>query len=248
MQYQTAVSEALLRLGQIIENISLNQQSSHFSSTDKAGHSSVPRPPTYHGYNNENITTWIFQVENYFYLRGIGGTTRIHYVSSFLDKHALLWFHQVMQSISANTRPQFESWNDFVQELKTQFIPANLQQLLRKRLRYLKQKNHVLEYINSFRGILSQITTIEEADKINYFIEGLLPAAKTELYYRNPGTLEEAITIANSFFSSTNQQANPHTGSRDSRAPMELGAIRTPQRGNAKNAYFAPIARKPATQ
>lgn len=241
IHYQSAVTDALLRLGQIIENLSVNQQAQ--GPHDSKGHQSIPRPPIYHGYSNENVSTWIFQLESYFNLRGISGLHRLSYLPSFLDKHALLWFQQLMQAITTKSRTPYDTWEDFLEDLKHQFLPANLQQLLRKRLRYLKQKGHVLEYTNQFRGILSQISSMQEDDKINYYIEGLQPAAKNELYYRNPQYLEEAINIANSFYSSSVHPLPTRQFPNESRAPMELGSIKATSAAS-KQSYYCSFCRK----
>ncbi|KAI9135781.1 hypothetical protein BKA69DRAFT_1023706, partial [Paraphysoderma sedebokerense] len=51
-------------------------------------------------------------------------------------------------------------------------------------------------YINQFRSIVNQITDMADADKIYFFIRGLLPNTKREVIRSQPTTFQNAITAA----------------------------------------------------
>ena len=230
------LSSSLLNLGQIVENLAKIQQEQLSSSSNSGPHgtphshsSSAPRPPSFSGHASNNLSTWLFQMDSYFSLKGIHGLEKLDHLPPFLDRHALLWFQSVVTAIRNNLRPSFASWEAFVQELKIQFEPPNQQMLLRQQLRYLRQRSSIHDYVNRFRTIISQVLAMEEIDKISYFIEGLIPAAKKELFYRNPQSLESAIVIAFSFFSAGSTSSTfstPHVPASNP-TQMELGNVRS---------------------
>lgn len=197
-QYQAAVTDAIIKIGRLCEQLQANQQQPEQQGTNL--NIAVKMPPIYSGTTKENIGVWLFQLEGYFKLKKVPDTDRLSYMPSLLGGHALLWFQNACNLISSKDRPLFESWTAFVEELRQQFQPANHQQLLRRQLRLLQQRNHIHEYINEYRDLLSQVTKMEEDDKIAYFIEGLSMQARNELFYRNPTSIEEAISIATTYF------------------------------------------------
>lgn len=226
-QYQLAVSEAILRIGQMCEKIQERQQQpqqqNHLDSRIKAPHS-------YSGSPKENLQLYLFQLESYFRLKGIHDLERLHYMPSLLTGHALLWFHTSCVAIQDKQRNSFSSWTSFISELRQQFLPENQQQLLRRQLRQLQQRYSIQDYINNYRSIICLVDKMEEEDKISYFVEGLSMGARNELLYRNPTSLEAAISIASAYFSSNPKPNNgssyqAHYSESNRTAPMELGHL-----------------------
>lgn len=220
-----AITDAILRIGRMCEKLQANQHmQDHQNST---GPSSIKAPEPFSGQGKDNINTWIFQVESYFALKKITNLERLNYIPSMLSGHALVWFQGVCTSIDSNARPYFSTWQSFVDELRQQFQPPNLQQMLRRQLRQLTQRGNISQYIGEFRTVLSQILRMEEEDKIAYFIEGLSANARNELFYRNPNTLDDAISISISYFSSNyNASLAPRPNfsrNTSNTSPMEIG-------------------------
>lgn len=226
-QYQQAMTDALIRIGKLCEQLQGQQQ----QQSDKWGASAsiiVKPPPPFSGKSGENIGAWIFQVESFFEIKQIPAGDRLRYMPSFLGGQALVWFQSACTQIKSQSRGPFETWDSFLDELQKQFLPPNHQQSLRRQLRRLQQKGSVQAYISEFREIVSQIGNMSEEDKICFFTEGLQHQARNELFYRSPSTLDEAISIASSFTGSkipiheiktyqAPQESDTH--------PMELGAL-----------------------
>ena len=189
------------RLGEwIAEATAAIQQSSQaynqLNVQNPPGHQSNPNVnlPTYSGKTHENINTFFYQLEQMFDSRHVPAEKYIQYTIGALKGGALIWCHNQ----SAND----VTWNSFA-EFKKAIIDAfelpNYQVLLRKKLAVMKQTKDVQTYIVEFRNILGQITEIAELDQVQYFQAGLKPATRTEVNYRNPQTIEQAIKIAIEF-------------------------------------------------
>ncbi|KAI9922628.1 hypothetical protein PsorP6_001132 [Peronosclerospora sorghi] len=86
-------------------------------------------------------------------------------------------------------------------ELKSEFVPHDLQLRLRDQMRRLNQRDcmNLAEYISRFRKIALQVENMTELDKIIYFMDGLLSETRQEVQYMNPNSLKDAINIAMDF-------------------------------------------------
>ncbi|CAG8665329.1 15384_t:CDS:2, partial [Dentiscutata heterogama] len=130
--------------------------------------------PVFHGKQDENVMTWLLQVDLLYKARKIENEERLQYIITGLKDAALQWYLNKVQAYTDQTL--FESWKDFSKEIKLAFQPPQHQQYL--------------------RNILGQVESMDEADKILYFTEGLKAATKAEVSYRSPENLEEAIRLA----------------------------------------------------
>jgi hypothetical protein len=133
-------------------------------------------------------------------------------------------------------------WNQWKESMESMFQPASYQHCLRKQLRMLKQKTDVRSYVGEFMAIAGQIKSMDQADLIGYFIDGLKKSTKEEVDYRVPDTIQEAIKIATNFDEarwSVRESFDRPTGRRHNSSvstegtpslsrfpqPMELGAL-----------------------
>ena len=195
--------------------------------------------PAYHGTENENVVSWLAQVENVFRGEGIvEEERRVSYAVSALHDAAFEWYR-------SHTRlREFISWRHFVDELKLAFLPPNHQHIFRRQLKACRQTGSVQDYVYRFRSILGQIESMDELDQVAHFVDGLKSQTALEIQYRCPDSLEEAISIAIMFdsarFSSTHRPrgyqpenqnrhgfSRNHRGSRHLSSPMKLDAIST---------------------
>ena len=188
--------------------------------------------PTYHGKENESLSLWLFQVEQLFSAKNTPDSERLAFISAHLRDAALGWYHNTCLGIQQGQRLPFSSWNMFAVEIRQAFEPPRHQQLLRTQLRSLKQTGSAMDYAHRFRLILEQIISMDEADKINYFINGLNSRLRSNVEIEDPSSLELAIKIAVTIDSS--RSASHMSGkdwSIDSTAqhsgptPMELGNV-----------------------
>jgi len=146
------------------------------------------------GEPNENVVVWLRQVKNIFHAQGIKNKgSIIHYVTTGLDDAALYWF---VNKVKDTTEPAFANWVGFSKALKDAFQPPNYQHFLRIQLKTLRQTYTVQEYGIRFRNIIEQIDTINELNKVSYFINGFKGATCKEVVYQAPETFEEAWKLA----------------------------------------------------
>jgi len=56
-----------------------------------------------------------------------------------------------------------------------------------------------LKYVTDFRNLIEQVQDMSETDKIMMFMEGLWPATQSEVDYRMPDRLEDAMKMVINF-------------------------------------------------
>jgi retrotransposon gag protein len=170
------------------------------SSSSSSGSSSANAPkisikiPTYKGEPNENVVVWLRQVKNIFHAQGIKDEgNMIHYAATGLEDAALHWF---VNKVKDTTGPAFTDWANFTKALKDAFQPPSYQHYLRTQLKTLRQTSSVQEYGMRFRNLIEQIDTMNELDKVSYFLDGLKDATRREVAYQAPETFEDAWKLA----------------------------------------------------
>lgn len=150
--------------------------------------------PSFHGRAGENVTSWLFQIDEVFQARNISDASRLHYVVGSLKEAALQWYQNRVQSDT--NRTPFADWNAFSEAILKAFQPPNYQRVLRLQLEKLKQTTTVQDYVYRFRNVVGQIKGMGEDDQVIAFMRGLKSATRSEVNYQNPENLEKAIEIA----------------------------------------------------
>ena len=133
-----------------------------------------------------------------------------------------------------------------VKDLKTQFEPKRSQLLFRNQLLLeLEQKESVRDYILQFQDIMSQITQMNEDDKISYFIKGLKARSRSEISFRAPKLLNEAINMAIQFEQANNYSPVSFKSSsstnilpRDESSPMEISTMQVKERRRQIECFY----------
>ena len=124
--------------------------------------------PIFSGSNpKDDLTSWLFLVNNSFELSNTPDDKKISSISTFLRGLAL------QTLISFRTERPDGSWGEFVALMKKNFISPNRDRNLRIQLRNLRQKDSFDAFLNEFLFLLNQISRMNEEDKILHFTEGL---------------------------------------------------------------------------
>ena len=212
--------------------------------------------PFFHGRANENVQTWLFQLSQIFRAKGINSGQSIHYVAACLKEAALHWYQN--QFGEPGSIHPFRDFDIFAQRIKAAFEPPHYQQILRRQLRALTQKDSVQRYVYEFRNIVGQIEDMGNLDQVMHFIDGLKQATKVEVNYKAPDNLEEAITAAIAYdtarfgpsraylpssyqYYTPNQQPqkqgqkNHHRRDDGGVRPMEIDSAEARRQGNQSN-------------
>lgn len=66
-----------------------------------------------------------------------------------------------------------DTWNDFKRELKSQFLPKNVEYLVHKELKRLRHDKSIQEYVRNFIALMLDIMKMTEEDRLFYFMDGL---------------------------------------------------------------------------
>ena len=146
--------------------------------------------PTYAGTNEENLDSWIFQVEGIFKMKAIDPQNKILCVITGLQGAALDWFH------GWSSHKVVQTWETFLIDIRKAFKPAHHDMDIRNQLRVLRMTNDMHTYIALFRNLLGQITDMNTSDQIFAFVGGLPERVRTEVLLRRPFTIEDAYNIA----------------------------------------------------
>ena len=152
-------------------------------------------PDTFHGRTSEDVTQWLFTMEQYFLAsRVVDEVQKINYAASLLRGSASLWWRQTVED-----RGRPATWRNFSEALRFQFVTTNTSVETRYHLSNLQQRRGfgVTEYAQQCVILCLRLRDMSEADKIFYFVMGLRrPEVRRDALSRNPTTLADAIRYA----------------------------------------------------
>ena len=94
-------------------------------------------PETFHGRTSEDISQWLFGIEQYFLAsRVTDNNQQVNYAASLLRGSAALWWRQLVED---SGRPN--TWTQFSNAIRYQFITTNTSIETRYQLSHLHQKS-----------------------------------------------------------------------------------------------------------
>ncbi|RNA12900.1 hypothetical protein BpHYR1_022305, partial [Brachionus plicatilis] len=132
----------------------------------------------FHGTDKERVEDWLYTVDR---------------ASSFLRDVALHNFQALEKTKKAI------SWSDFCEHMTKKYKPTDHEFKLREKLKNLKANRDISSYLNEFRILMNQISSMDETDKISYFTDGLSGLTSGYVKFCKPKTLEEAIEVAENY-------------------------------------------------
>ena len=170
--------------------------------------SDIPKPKEFAGKREaKEVDNFLWQLEQYFAAREIlDGAARVQAASYFLSDVAMLWWRRKSQEMKEGTCV-IDTWEAFQRELKRQFYPENVAYEARRKLRELRQKSSVREYVKEFTTLYLMVPNLSGEDALYYFVDGLNKWAKTEIQRRQPRTIDDAIALAESFIDYSDRDA-----------------------------------------
>ncbi|XP_057730789.1 uncharacterized protein LOC130946125 [Arachis stenosperma] len=157
-------------------------------------------------------------MERYFEGQGVvEKAIKVRTAALYLSDNATLWWRRKCVDMEKGTC-NITTWEDFKRELKRQFFPENVVYEARKKLRELKHKSTISDYIKEFTTLTLQIPNLASDDALFFFIDGLQPWAKQELQRRNVKDVDEAIVVAESLTEYHRGDSKPKSSSKPSSA------------------------------
>ncbi|KAE8708553.1 Detected protein of unknown function [Hibiscus syriacus] len=215
-----------------------------------ANHVSTPRVecPKPKGFNGardaKEVENYLWWMEQYF--EGIGlndEAAKVKTAALYLSDTAMLWWRRKHADIERGAY-RLDTWDEFKKELKKHFYPENVVYEARKKLRELKQRGIMRDYVKEFITLMLQIPNMSEEDLLFYFIDGLQGWAKQEMHRRDIKTVDEAIAIAESL---VDFQSYSHTNAvknKDKYPARGGGERRENNQGNRDRDHRRPQAKE----
>lgn len=159
----------------------------------------LPKPREFDGKRDaKELEDFIWRMERYFEGANIvDEAQKVRTSTLYLTDTAALWWRRKHAEIESGTS-RIDTWEDLKKELKAKFYPTNVVYEARKKLRELKHKGNIKEYVKEFTTLVLQIPNLTEEDELFYFVDGLQAWAKQEVQRRGANTLDEAITCVES--------------------------------------------------
>lgn len=159
----------------------------------------VPKPKPFVGKRDaKEVENFIWQMEQFFEgCNLVDEAAKVRQASYYLSDVASLWWRRKQADIEKGLY-RIDTWEEFRRELKRHFYPENVVYEAKKKLRELKHKGSIAEYVKEFTTLMLQIPSMSDEDLRFFFVDGLQHWAKQEIQRRDVKTLDEAIATAES--------------------------------------------------
>lgn len=157
------------------------------------------KPEAYDGTRDYvTVNTWLYTVEQYLNLAQLSSPNvvindhnKIALSSSYLkDNDSAWWYHLVKSPNTPST------WESFKSSLILKLVPADHTRRARDKFRKIKQLGSVEKYLSEFRNVILMIGDINEAEKVDRFVDGLKFNVRVEVLKTNSNSFEECARIA----------------------------------------------------
>lgn len=174
----------------------------------------VTKLSTFDGSQSHNAHAWIIEVENYFSACSVIEDRKVPTAVQLLREDAAIWW------ASLHTTPQNMTWQQFKQQFTDNYQPVATKETARVALHSLTQRKGmtVAEYCRQFRYYLSLLSGdgMSEDYKVFMFQRGLQFHIQNEVRIRNPTTLIQAMSYAQSAEINRNMMSNNNRPSTQS--------------------------------
>ncbi|XP_022864502.1 uncharacterized protein LOC111384459 [Olea europaea var. sylvestris] len=226
------------------------------ASTIVAPRIEYPKPKHYDGRRDaKDVENFLWQMEVYFEgVNLVNETMKVRTASMYLTDTASLWWRRKHADVEHGAS-RIDTWDEFKRELKRQFYPENVVYEARKKLRELKQKGTIRDYVKEFTTLMLQIPSMPEDVLLFYFMDGCTTWVRQELQCRGVKNVDEAIAVAESlteFQRSTESQARTFKPTRGNfgRGGSDMRKDKQPSKPNWRpnpKVDYKPCSNKPTT-
>lgn len=170
----------------------------------------LPKPKEFKGVRDaKEVENFLWQVERYFEGLNIeDDQAKERTATLILTDNATLWWRRKHADMERGLCT-IKTWEDFKKELKRQFFAENVVYEARKKLRKLKYKTTISDYVRKFTTLMLQIPSLTIEELLFYFIDGLQNWAKQELQRRGVKDVDETIAVAESLTEYQRGESHP---------------------------------------
>ena len=159
-------------------------------------HLKPKQPEKYDGSRDyQRIDNWVASMDSYFAITNTEPLMIYHYLNTIFVDEAATWFRYIF----GKEDPSTVMWATVKAALLDYFVRPNHTRRLRDQWAEARQTGSVTEYHTYLARIAMQLGNIAQDEFIDKFIRGLKPNTRTELEFRDPKTIEEAVKWADTF-------------------------------------------------
>jgi len=152
------------------------------------------KPNRYDG--GKGARQWLFEVDTYFHLsRVIDERDKVLYAGNYLTGPAGDWWRH---KCNLGLGPGY-NFVVFQNELLARFSPLAEEDLARQKLRRLRQRDSIRQYVNVFNETVLQVPGMDEGTKVDNFLFGLREDSRRWVRQQRPRSLIEAMTCAEEY-------------------------------------------------
>ena len=182
--------------------------------------------PTFAGLPNQNIGEFIHGADRVFEFGEYSDSEKVNAASSYLKGIA---FSDWLLHEQENGK---QTWKQFCDYMRAKYTPYNHSQVIRSRIRILKQIGSVRDYYVDFRTLCVQAPEMNVDEKLDHFINNLKPEYSKFVKTKECKTLEAAFNAAllhetinapelhttSSFMATSYQNSNQQHNNRNSKS------------------------------
>ena len=140
-------------------------------------------------FNGENLTGWIYKVEQFFRYQGTAPNEKVVLASFHLQDDALEWYQWYEQ-----TQPNV-TWEELTQALCVRFGPSDYEDF-DEALAKLRQTGTIREYQTQFERLAARVRNWPEKALLGSYIGGLKEEIQSDVKLFHPTTLLHATSLA----------------------------------------------------
>jgi len=182
-QYMISTNARLIELSENNNRRPPPPPPTHITAVMKTLHLNVPR------FDGKVVEDWIYKINKLFTLHELALDTHLTMVLFRLDDETSFWYQWMENSSAIN------SWDDFLREVHKCFSPSVYEDPL-ERASKLIQRDTIARFRSEFEKLMTRTNDVNDDMFLNFFISGLKPEIRRELFLSQPTNLADAIDRA----------------------------------------------------
>ena len=143
----------------------------------------------------QTIDNWVVSMDSYFAITEAEPPMIFHYLNTIFTGEAATWFRFNFVKID----PSVLTWNTVKVALLDYFVKPNHMRRLWDQWAEARQTGTVTEYNTHLAQLAMQIGNVSEEEYLDKFIRVLKPDTHTELEFRDPKSMRDAVKWAGTF-------------------------------------------------
>jgi hypothetical protein len=145
---------------------------------------------TFSGLPHQNVSEFLHGADRVFEYGQYNDNEKVNAASSYLRGIA---YSDWLLHEQENGR---QTWRQFTEYMKKKYIPSNHSQVIRSRIKNLKQLTSVKDYYVEFRSLSIQAPEMNTDEKLDHFINNLKPELSKQVHLKECKTIEAAYDAA----------------------------------------------------